>query len=224
MQKREDERNILFIYELGHIDAYGRFLDENPTVREEGHLLIALGPELEYALAKKRIQFSSGRECVSFDAGRFLSASKEWTEQFDSPERQWFQYRGIALSQLFFFTIQHYTAHLLHYAALFENLLVRYPTVHQLIVFPSLQSPTLSSQDAALVRQQPLLRQYLDAAVACAQRIGAQRGIAVVIPHVPPRAKRVRLARFLFVLKRILLETGIHFYNSCIILFLISRT
>src|SRR3990167_5686117 len=73
MQKREDERNILFIYELGHIDAYGRFLDENPTVREEGHLLIALGPELEYALAKKRIQFSSGRECVSFDAGRFLS-------------------------------------------------------------------------------------------------------------------------------------------------------
>jgi len=96
--------------------------------------------------------------------------------------------------------------------------------VHQLIVFPSLQSPTLSSQDAALVRQQPLLRQYLDAAVACAQRIGAQRGIAVVIPHVPPRAKRVRLARFLFVLKRILLETGIHLYNAGIVLFRSRRT
>jgi len=220
----ENERNILFIYELGHVDVCVRFLSEHPEVREEGYLLIAFGPEIEYALTKKGISFCSGREYCSLDTGRLQLVSKEWTEKFDGPERQWFQYRGVALSRLFFFTIRHYTAYLLFYATLLENLLIRHPAARRLVVFPSLQSPTISPRNAALVRRQPLLRHYLDAVVACARLIGAGRGVAVLVPQAPPRSKRRHLMRSLFVLERTLLELGIHLYNAGIALFRLRGT
>ena len=218
MGTHENERNILFIYELGHIDACVRFLDGNPEVREEGYLLVALGPELEYALAKKGIPFRSGRAYCPLDAHRFPLVAEEWTKLFDSPERHWFQYRNVSLSRLFFFTVRHYTAHLLYYATLAENLLKQHPAARRLIVFPSLQSPTISPGDAAFVRQQPLLRRYLDATVVCARLIGAERGVAVLVPQAPLRPKRRHLMRSLFVLRRALLELAIRLYNASIAL------
>jgi hypothetical protein len=145
--------------------------------------------------------------------------SKEWAEKFDSPEWKWFQYRGIALPQIFFLSIRNYIALLLYYAAIVENLLVRHPAVRRLIVFPSSHSlSSVPSAGTSPIRRQPLLREQLDVVVACAALLGKQAGVAVVVPREPVREKQIRFGRFVFALKRAVLELGIHAYNLAVTL------
>ena len=214
MPQKQSEQNILFLYELGHLDACARFFDEHPQVREEGYLIVPLGLEIEYALARDGTPFLSGRTYRPTDTGRYL-LSEEWAGELDSQKWQWFQYRGISLSRLFFFSIRHYTLYLLYYATILENLLVRHPAVRRLVVFPSSHAlQAVPAKTVSLVREQPLLREQLAVVVACARLIGAQRGIEVVIPQAPVSAKQVRFHRFIFTLQRAFLELGIRIYNA----------
>lgn len=213
MPQQQNERNIFFLYQLGHIDACARFLDENSQIQKEGYLVIPLGLEIEHALAKKGIPFRSGRAYRPSDTSRF-QLSEEWAEVLDGQEWAWFQYRDVALSKAFFFSIRQYALHILYYATILQNLLVRHPTTRRLIVFPSLHSvPATSSKKTALVRGQPLLNRYLAGVTACAELIGTQRGIEVIIPRIPTQTTQTDFTWFVFSLKRAFLELGIHIYN-----------
>ena len=215
MPKKQSERNIFFLYELAHIDAYTHFLAENPKMRKEGYLIIPSGLEMEYALAEKGIPFRSCREYRPSDISRFRLAEEWAVEMLDSPQWEWFQYRGIALTQMFFLNMQDYILRLLYYGTILENMLVRHPAVHRLIVFPSSHSLAASSVEAP-VRGQPLLREHIVAVVACARLIGRQRGVEVVISHATAPMKKARFHRFVFACKRALLELGIDLYNISI--------
>ncbi|KKW39694.1 MAG: hypothetical protein UY89_C0015G0003 [Parcubacteria group bacterium GW2011_GWA1_54_9] len=223
MPEKHNEESIFFLYELAHIDACIRFLDEHPQVREGGYLIVPSGLKIEYALAEKGLPFRSLREYRPRDTSRFRLA-EEWTvKTFDSPQWKWFQYRGVSLTQMFFLNIQDYFLRLLYYGTILENLLVRHPAARRLVVFPSSHSlQAVPVQKISSVRQQPLLRELLVAVVSCARLIGAQRGIEVVIPVVIPHAtvsvKRLRLGRLVFALKRALLELGMDIYNASITL------
>ena len=216
MPETQNEKNIFFLHELEHIDACARFLDEHPQVREEGYLIVPLGLEIEYALTEKGIPFRSGREYRPQDNSRFR-LSREWAERFDGEEWKWFQYRGVELSQIFFFSIRRYVLYLLYYATILDNLLTRHSTARRLVVFPSSHSlQTVPSKKTHHIRQQPLLRQELVALVACARLIGAQHGVEIVVPQATVSAKRIRFDRFVFALKRTFLEWGIDVYNIVI--------
>lgn len=214
MPHTQRERHIFFLHELAHIDACERFLAENPNVREEGYLIVSLGLELEYALTKRGIPFRSGRAYRPADTSRFR-LTQEWAERLDGEEWKWFQYRGVSLAKIFFFSIRRYILYLLYYATILENVLMRHPAARRLIVFPSSHSlQAVRPKRIPPVREQPLLRQELVALVACAELIGAQRGVEVVVPRLPVSVKRIRFRRFIFALKRALMEWGVQLYNA----------
>lgn len=218
MPQTQRERHIFFLHELAHIDACERFLAENPDVREEGYLIVPLGLELEYALEKKGMPFRSGRAYRPADTSRFR-LTQEWAERLDGEEWKWFQYQDVSLAKIFFFSIRRYILYLVYYATILENVLVRHPAARRLIIFPSSHSlQAVRPKGIPLVREQPLLRQELVALVACAELVGAQRGVEVVVPRAPVSVKRIRFRRFVFALKRALLELGIDMYNSSIAL------
>jgi hypothetical protein len=210
------EQNIFFLYELGHVDVLKRFIDENPQIQKEGYLIVALGLELEDILRKRSIPFRSAGTYRPRDTTRFRLA-QEWAERLTGPEWNWFEYRGIALSQLFFISIRLYLLYLLYYATIFENLLLAHPSARRLIVFPSSHAlHTTPSDHISPIRQQPLLREQLAAVVACAKLVGSQRGVEVLVPEAPVQAKRARFGRISFARKRKLLEWGIDVYNFVI--------
>src|SRR3989344_5913671 len=218
MSPRQSEQNIFFLYELAHIDACTRFLDENPQVQEEGYLIIPSGLQIEYALAEKGIPFRSCRAYRPRDISRF-GLAEEWTvAMFDSPEWKWFQYRGIALTQIFSLNIQDYILRLLYYGTILENIIVQHPAVRRLLVFPASHSLAVSPSVTAPMRGQPLLREQIIAVVECAELIGKQRGVEVVVTRAPLPHTKVRIDRLTPIIKRAALETGLTLYNIAITL------
>ena len=57
-----NEKNIIFLSELKHIDMLSGFLAKHVDLQKEGYLTVSLDAEIEHALIEKGIPFRSGRD------------------------------------------------------------------------------------------------------------------------------------------------------------------
>ena len=198
-------RTIFLLYELGHVAELERLWRAQPEEQADS-VVVALRLDIEAALTKRGIAYSSGRYYRPLDTKRF-TLSEEWTKSlFESSEWKWFQYRGLQLSEIFSISVQLYFVQVLYYAAIVANLLTANPRLPRLIVFPSFQQVPLKGRI--------LERERIAAVVACARLVGEERGIEVKVPQVPVSVTRERENAFLFACKRILLEWGIRIWNA----------
>ena len=204
--QNEKTNTIILLYELGHVEKLERFWRERLEDGTES-LVVALTPNLETALKKRNIHYSSGCDYRPLDTNRFILAEKWTSEIFESPDWKWFQYRDIQLSRMYSFSLQLYFVQLLYYATIVDNLFVKYPNIRRLVIFPSLQSVP--------PRGRALEYERIAAVVACAKLIGIRNGIEVIVPEVI-RHQGLATDTFIFSLKRFFLEFGINIWNTCV--------
>lgn len=200
-----NDRNILFLSELRHIDACERFLDTHPDVREEGYLLIPLDAEVDYALTKKGIAFQSGKDYRTPDTAHVI-LGEEWTSSiFESEQWSFFIYRGVSLGQLYFLQLQGYLSRVLYYVDIVSNVIAKHPRARRLIVFPS-------------PRERPAMERCLtgymiNAVVDVVTTLSEQSGKEILVPQESHSA-RVQNRHTLFILKRMLFGWGISVLNT----------
>src|SRR3989344_8329698 len=98
MPHKHNERNIIFLSELKHVDSLDDFLNKHDTIHKEGFVLIPLDLEVEYALQEKGLPFRSGGEYRTRDTA-VATLSEDWTASVLESERwSFFPYRGVSLS------------------------------------------------------------------------------------------------------------------------------
>ncbi len=189
MPQKQHERNILLLTEAEHADFYKVFLDANPSIAEEGFLLISLDAETEQVLSKRGIEFVSGRNYRTPDTS-FCVLSEEWPAAlFESKEWDFFTYRGVSLGQLYFLPLQSYLSHLLYYVDIAANLVARHPSAGRFVVFPPAK--------AAPPRGSTLIAQKMSVVVDAVSHVAAHSGKEVLVPAMPtPMSQKLALPFF----------------------------
>jgi len=206
MKKKQNTPHTIFLlYEKGHIEELEHFWREQPSMRTNS-LVIATSPEIESLLSEHNIAFVSGRDFRSLDSSRF-TLSEEWTASvLKSSEWEWFQYREISLSEIFFFPIQYCLIQAIYYGTIIQKICRAYPTMQRMVIFSSLQGIPLKGR--------PLDRVRVAATVDCARLIGAQYGFVVTVPE-KQNIHQTR-ASFLYAAKQFFLECSIRLWNTVI--------
>ena len=210
MLQKQNERNIVFLTELKHIDMLDAFLKEHTSILEEGFVLIPLDLEVEYALKGKDIPFLSGSAYRTRDAAS-MTLSEEWVASvFES--KHWlsfFTYRGVSLSKVYFLTLQWYVSHVIYYAETITNVLAAHPKAARLIVF----SPLSGDPPLGGVLSGMTIRAIVGAVECIAKESGRE---AVVVP-APPVTQVTSM--WAFTLKRTLFGMGIGILNTLVTIF-----
>jgi len=209
MQLKQEERNIIFLSELRHIDACERFLDTHQEVCSEGYLLIPLNAEIEYALAKKGTAFQSGKEYRTLDTAR-LTLSEEWTSSiFESERWSFFTYRVVSLGNVYFQSLQGYMSRVLYYTDIVSNVVKKHSYVQRLIVFPA--------PSARPAVERCLTGAMIEALVDVVTNIARESGREVIVPH-DSLTTRGRSNFIAYNLKRMIFGCGIGMLNAAIAL------
>lgn len=209
MQKK-NEKNIIFLSELGHIDILTQFLEKNPTLYQEGFLIIPLDVEVEYALKEKNISFLSGREYRTPDFAPMVLA-EDWTASVLESERwSFFTYRGVLLSRLYFLPLHWYTSHVLYYGDIVSNVLMRHVSAETFIFFNTLDEEPMMG--GTLVMQQ--VRAMIDVLTS----IVTEKGKKVSIFNSGLSKESKHTSRLSFTVKRALFGIGITILNNIITL------
>lgn len=210
MPHTQNERNIVFLSELKHVDMLDVFLTEHPAIREEGFLLVPLDLEIEYALTDKGIPFRSGGSYRTKDAST-ATLSEDWTASvFESKRWSFFTYRGVSLSRLHFLSLQWYLSHVIYYADIVTNVLRMHAKAVRLVVFsePLREYPTGSILVGLQIRA-------LADVVEC---IAAESGREVIAVSAPVQPSGTLVPPVPFAFKRALFGAGIGILNALITL------
>lgn len=205
-----NEKNIIFISEMKHVDELAPFLSAHPDIQKEGYLLVPLDAEIEYLLTEKNVTFHSGRGYRTTDTEP-MTHGEEWLLKLFNDERwSFFTYRGVSLARLYFFPLQAYLMSLLYYADIIANVLARHTSTARCIVF----SPT----DGAPSRGFCLEVQKMKALVDVVTCLATQRGIEALVPErIMPT--RVQTSITSFEIKRALFSVGVGLLNFVVKLF-----
>lgn len=206
-----NERNIIFLSELGHIDMLDVFLGEHASIREEGFILIPLDLEIEYALKEKGISFRSGRAYRTGDAAP-MTFSESWTSSvFESKRWSFFAYRDVSLSQLYFLSLQWYLSRIIYYADVVSNVLIAHAEAVRFIVFSPLIGEAVMG---GTLDGGPRIWALVDVLKCIAAQSGRE---AVVVPVPTSFAAEASPVSFMFM--RSLFGIGIGILNAFITLF-----
>lgn len=211
MSYKQNERNIVFLSELKHVDMLDAFLQEHTAMQEEGFVIISPDIEVEYALEEKGMPFLSGGTYRTRDAS-CMTFSEDWTASvFESKRWSFFTYHGVSLSRVYFLSLQWYISHVIYYAEIVTNVLVAHPDVARLIVFsPFNGEPPIGGVLAGLQ-----IRTFVDVLTCIAAQSGKE---AIVVPApVSPSAQAKFMWSFTF--QRALFGVGIGILNTLIMLF-----
>lgn len=166
--------------------------------------VLSLDAELDMLLVQKGIEYLSARDYRSHNNETFLMAERI-AERIERGEWDWFSYKGIKFSQVFFSTLQSYFTEALYWIDLLANFLSVYPDIKKLVVLPPAQ--TLPRSGAFLARRQILVVAH------CAALVGRQRSVAVEVPEgevAPPPAQEA------LTLMRALWNVALAFLNACV--------
>ena len=197
------EKNIIFLFETGHIDAYKRFLEEHPEYMHS--LVVALDPEIEEKLRSHNLSFVSGGAYRTFDAQPRIRAAELTSEIFESDCWKFFSYRTVSLARVYFFSLQVYLTELLYWIDIISNVFARHEAA-RCVVFPAKNPrPVMGS-----CWMEYWIRIPVDAVSLAAQA----RSKEVV---VPPAASLVpETNKFSFVARRTLFGWGIKLLNGIV--------
>lgn len=206
-----NNRNIILLSELEHIDNSKRFLDTHPNVREEGYMLITLDAEIEYALAKQGIAFQSAKEYRTRDVERLILAEKWIASIFESKRWSFYTYRGVTLGYLYFQQLQGYIGGILYYTDILSNIVSRHPRMQRLIVFPSSVAPPVMGRCLT-----PLVIQTV---LNAAKNIAHQSGKEILVFGEEALQSNTRKRLAVFKIKRIIFGWGIAGLNAIVRVF-----
>ncbi len=206
MLYKRNEKNILFLYEVGHVEALVRFLEENPSIKEEGYLLLSLDAEVEDALAEKGFSFESARHYKTPDIATAV-VNSEWTDSvFDSDRWAFFFYRGVSLGAIYRLSLQWYISHLLYYIDIVSAVVANNPETRILVVFPPIGGrPPMGST---------LVGFTVDAIVDAVSRVAEEHEMGVLVPitlQSDVRDKSASVSYFFF--KRAMFSFCIRLFN-----------
>lgn len=194
--EKQGTQNIALLTEVGHIDALTQLCAEHPELSEGAVTLIALDREVEYVLADRGVSFVSGRDYRSNDTDSVV-AGEEWTARILESERwSFFAYRGVALSQVYFLSLQSYLTRLLYYVDIVVNVATQHPQAGRVIVFP----PAASGPSMGSILAHCKVRAFVDAVQVVAKKKGIDVFVAPQPEFTPlknsPQLFRVKRALF----------------------------
>ncbi len=136
----------------------------------EDTTIVSLDAEVDMLLRDKGVAFLSGRDYRSKTAETLLAA-EQVASLIEQPEWDWFSYRGIRFSKIFFSTLQSYFLIVLYWIDICTNLLAANPNIKKITVLPPAQ--TLPRSGAFIVRRELL------AVNDSVMLVAAQRGVEV---------------------------------------------
>lgn len=204
-----NDRTILFLYELGHVDAARRWLEDHAELREKGYLCIALDPEIEQVLVEERMVHASAAPYRTPDAEPRIAAGDFAEQIFGSDRWSFFQYRGVSLARTYFFSLQVYLTEVLYWIDLLANVVARHPHVERLIVFPTIAPvPVMGSC---------LMPHWIRIPLDVARLVGVQSNKEVLVPAIVQQEQQ-RAHRLTFMLKRTVFGAGITLLNALVAL------
>lgn len=208
MSHTQNERTIILISAVEHLESLEGFLHANPVAQEE-YVVIALDRDVEYALVEKGIPFSSGGHYRGQDASA-MTLAEEWTASaLESTRWSFFSYRGVSLSRLYFLPLHWYLSHVIYYADIIANVLAAYPKVVRLVAFTPLDRiPAIGS---TLVG--PQVNVLVDVVTCIAKESG--KDVLIISPPGQPSAA-APAQPLSFKIKRALFVIGIGILNVLI--------
>lgn len=176
MSHIKDERNIILLSEVGHIQTFERYLKEHPSIVREGYTLIPLDREIEYILTERNVEFLSGKTYRSPDADYMILAESYASALFANDRWNFFTYRGVSLGHVYTFQLHTYLSRPLYYTDILSTIIKRHETFRRLIVFPPITGGP--------VRGSTLVNQKIQSLADTARCIGEQCNITVEIPEI----------------------------------------
>lgn len=185
----QKERTAIFLWERKQVALLEEFLARTSDVQKDGYFVVPLDEELEEVLTTKGVPFRSGKDYRTHSAEP-MTVAEEWlTNLFDSKQWEFFRYRGVSLSQLYFFPLQAYLTPLLYYFDLAAAVVARHPALTRCIVFP----PTIGVPPRGFCLEVHNIRTVVDV-VSC---IASARGLEVLVPETTlPMSVRTSAASF----------------------------
>ncbi|MCI0558347.1 MAG: hypothetical protein MN733_07615, partial [Nitrososphaera sp.] len=203
----------ILLYEPQQIEELETYLSSVSNTEKESCEIIALGVPIEYALGRKNISFVSGRDLRSIaHMDHVAYAAKMALDVMDDRTLDFFQYRGVRLTDVYLPVFQLYLQLVLYFVDVFVSL-VETKRYERIVVFPSTIIPLETSGTLAFVEA----RAADDAARVVAQAYHIEL-IAPRRNHVlsPLRRLQDRLALRSFAFKRFVFGWGIAVLNFVI--------
>lgn len=202
-----NEKNIIFLSELKHVDMLSEFLSKHVDLQKEGYLIVSLDAEIEHVLTEKKILFRSGRDYRTHTAEP-MTLGEEWlTALFDDVRWKSFSYRGVSLSRLYFFPIQAYLTPLIYYFDIIANVFARHSMLTRCVVFPS----TTMVPPRGFCLEVHSIKTVVDVVTYLA----AKNGIEALIPETAS-PMRVQTSAASFKVKHTLFSLGIGLLNTAV--------
>ncbi len=199
------ESELVFIYNVEQLPALERFM--HGRLANSPELIVAsLDAEVDTYLRDQHIQFISARDFRAKDSSHFLLPEK-WLSFLEQPEWSWFGYRDIFFGKLFFPTFQDYVRQATYYVDIIVRVCNTHKGINRIIVL----APTQEIPRAGAF----IAKRQISIVIDCAQLVGAQRDISVVVCADKSTKVREHARTQLFVLQRALFSAGLSIVNLC---------
>lgn len=203
-------KTVIILYELEQLASLDALIAKYRTGDEEP-TIVSLDAEIDYALEKRDIPFTSGKTLQNRIAPTsYLRADKLTHELCESETLSSFQYRNILLTKTLYFSIQVYFINLLYYIECIANF-VEKATDIEILVVPAPSTPV--SETSSFLAEHGVF-----VVVEAVRKVAESRSIAFEMVQSTPVSVRVgnKLEKYFFTYKRMLFGVGLSLLNAVI--------
>lgn len=114
-------KTAVIVYQVAQIKMLERFM-AGPLYRQDTHMVVALGADIELALETLGIPFASGKNLRKCKHLEFVGYAERLGAQIlDDPSLSFFTYRGVSLGDTFMFALQSYFVEVLYFLDLLTS-------------------------------------------------------------------------------------------------------